>query len=46
MADDDCPKCHGKGKVQELQKLGTGKLKESPWVNCPECGGTGKKRKR
>jgi DnaJ-class molecular chaperone len=46
MAEDDCPTCSGKGKVQVLQKPGGrfAPLAAPKFIKCEVCGGTGKRK--
>ena len=47
MADDDCPACKGKGKVQVTRKPGSRLAKTAPplFVKCDDCGGSGKSKR-
>lgn len=47
MAENDCPTCSGKGKVQILHKP-EGRfapLAAAEFIKCEDCGGTGERKR-
>ena len=47
MAENDCPTCFGKGRVQVTQKPGGrfAPLAPPKFIKCEDCGGTGKRKR-
>lgn len=47
MAENDCPKCHGKGKVPVMQHPAgyLAPIAETKFEKCEDCGGTGKRKR-